>query len=164
MVLEKGLHRFPHAVKDVFDSLPRIFKLLVVFAIVNAVLIAGITGTRIVTFQNTVFVKTIDVGVYCDANCTSLIQGIDWGILEPGENRTNDIYLRNEGNTEISLSIWAANWSSSEAEEFMSFDAIHQSEPVQIGETILVRLILHLLPDIRDIDSFNFDIVIETTG
>ena len=165
MVLEKGLYRFPHVVKEVFDSLPRIFKLLVVFAIVNAVLIAGITGTQIVAFQNTVFVKMVEVGVYWDANCTSDIErtGIDWGIMEPGENKTNDIYLKNEGTTEISLSISAANWSSSEAEEFMSFHAIHQSEPVQIGEIILVRLVLHLFPDVRDIDSFNFDIVIEPT-
>lgn len=165
MCLEKGLQRFSvEEAKQAFKSLPPIFKLLVAFGLVNALLIAGITGVQFEALQNTVIVKSIDIGVYWDANCTIDVDDIDWGIMEPGENKTLETYLRNKGNVKIFLSILPADWSSPEVEELMSFSTSYQGQPVGARETIPLNLTLHLSPAVRDVDTFGFSIIIEIRG
>lgn len=154
----------PHGAKELFAALPPIFKLLIVFAIINVLLIAGIASTQLVVFRNTAIVKSIHVGVYWDANCSIPVQGIDWGVIEPGENKTIMVYVRNEGNWAFSLSIWAANWSSPEAEQYMNFTSDYQGQPVAVNEVIPVALILSVAPEIQNIKSFSFDVVIVISG
>jgi len=162
---KKGLRKVSiNEVRQVFESLPQLFKLIIVFALVNAFLVAGIPSVQQVAFQSTGLIKSISVGVYWDVNCTIQVGGIDWGIMEPGENITREVYLINEGNAEVVLSIWAANWSSPEVEEFMDFSSDYQDDQVVIADKIPLKLILHVSPEIRDIETFGFDIVIETRG
>ena len=151
-------------VKQAFESLPPLFKLIVAFALVNALLVAGISSVQQVAFRSAGLVISVSVGVYWDVNCTNDVEGIDWGPVEPGEKITREVYLRNEGNAEVVLSIWAANWSSPEVEEFMGFSSDYQDQPVGIADKIPLKLILHLSPEIKDIETFGFDIVIETRG
>ncbi len=159
----KLLGRFsPSVAKDVFSALPPIFKLLIVLAIVNGFLIANTASTQFVVFRNTAIVKSIDIGVYWDVDCTSPVEAIDWGIIEPGENKTVDVYVRNEGNSELVLSIWAANWSSPEVEHYINFTSDYQGQPIGVDGAIRVALILSLSWDVRDITAFSFDVVIET--
>lgn len=161
----KLLRRFSwHAAKEMFSALPPIFKLLVVLAMVNGFLIASITSTQFVVFRNTAIVKSINIGVYWDVDCLSPVEGVDWGIIEPGENKTVVVYVRNEGNSELFLSIWAANWSSPEVELYMSFTSDYQGQPVGVGDAIPVALILSMSRDVEDITAFSFDVVIETRG
>jgi len=164
-LFKKGLRKVSiKEVKQAFESSPQLFKLIIVFALVNVLLVAGISSVQQVAFQSTGLVKSINVGVYLDANCTIQVGGIDWGLMEPGENITREVYLRNEGNVEVVLSIWAANWSSPEVEEFMDFSSDYQDSPVGVANKIPLKLILHLSPDIKEIETFGFDIIIETRG
>ncbi|MCW3986009.1 MAG: hypothetical protein NWE91_06345 [Candidatus Bathyarchaeota archaeon] len=152
------------AARDVFAAWPPIFKLLIVLAIVNGFLIANTASTQLVVFRNTAIVKSINIGVYRDVDCTSPVEAIDWGIIEPGENMTIDVYVRNEGNSELVLSIWAANWSSPEVEHYMNFTSDYQDQPIGVGDALPVALILSLSWDVRDITAFSFDVIIETRG
>jgi len=159
------LGRFSLSVaKDVFSALPPIFKLLIMLAIVNAILIANTASTQFVVFRNTAIVKSINIGVYWDVDCASSVEGIDWGIIEPGENKTVDVYVRNEGNSELVLSIWAANWSSPQVEYYMNFTSEYQDQSISVDGVMPVALILSLSRDVRDITAFSFDVIIETQG
>jgi hypothetical protein len=149
---------------EVFSALPPIFKLLVVVLIVNAFLIAAIGSTQLKVFRNTAIIKSIEVGVYQDANCSNPLQGIDWGIIEPGENKTEIAYIRNEGNWEFHLSVYAANWTPPEAESYMKVSSDYQGQPIPVGSIVRVGLVLSLAEDVKDITSFDFDLVIEVEG
>lgn len=149
---------------EVFSALPPIFKLLVVLLIVNAFLIAAIGSTQLKVFRNTAIIKSIEVGVYEDANCSYPVEGIDWGIIEPGENKTEIVYMRNEGNWEFHLSVYAVNWAPPETESYMNVTSDYQGQPIPVGSTVRVELVLSLSEDVRDITSFNFDLVIEVEG
>jgi hypothetical protein len=115
-------------------------------------------------FRNTAIIKSIEVGVYQDANCTDPVEGIDWGIIEPGESKTEIAYLRNEGNWEFHLSVYAANWTPPETESYMSLTSNYQGQSIAVGSTVRVELVLSLSEDVKDITSFDFDLVIEVEG
>jgi hypothetical protein len=117
--------------------------------------------------RNTAIVKSIEVGVYWDASCATPFgenDMIDWGAIGPGENTTVAVYLRNEGNWRFILSINATNWSSPEAAEFIEFTTDYGGQPVAVDEMIPVTFVLSVLPEIRDVVSFGFDIVIDANG
>lgn len=153
-----------YAVRKTLIALPPIFKLVVAFAVVNVLLIAVISSSQFRVFRNTAIVKSINIGVYWDVNCTDPVGGIDWGVIEPDENKTVEVYVRNEGNWEATLSIWAANWSSLEVEGFMSFTSDYQGQPLGVNQVLPVAFVLSVSAETKDVDSFAFDIVIEATG
>ena len=152
------------AAKETFLTLPRIFKLLIVFALVNTFLIAGITGTRLVIFQNTAIVKSINVGVYSDADCSSIVNAIDWGKIEPGEDKIVDVFIRNEGNSDVILQIRAVDWSPPEVSQYATLKCTHQGQIIEVGGTVKVSLILSLNSTVTEIANFSFDIMIEASG
>jgi hypothetical protein len=148
-------------------GLPPLAKLLVIFVILNALIIGGIASQQQIVFRNTAIVKSIDVGAYWDELCFNSIganDGIDWGAIGPGENSTVVVYLRNEGNWRFTLSVRAANWSSPEAERYITFTTDYSGELIAVDGVIPVELALFISPDIRDVASFSFDIVIEADG
>jgi hypothetical protein len=149
---------------EVFSALPPILKLLVVLVLVNALLIAAIGGTQFKVFRNTAIIKSIEVGVYEDQDCSHPLQGIDWGVIELGQNKTQIAYMRNEGNWEFHLSVFAANWTPPEAERYMNLTSDYQGQPIPVGSTVRVELVLSLSEDVVNITSFSFDLVIEAEG
>jgi hypothetical protein len=50
-------------------------------------------------------VKAVGVGVFWGVNCTNVVTEIDWGLVEPGYHVNATIYLKNEGNAPITLSL-----------------------------------------------------------
>lgn len=85
--------------------------------------------------------------VYVDENRTSETSEIDWGVLEPGQNRTVMVYL-----IASEVAVNASNWVPEIAQNFLSLT----SEFVG-GE---LKLTLHVSPEIRDITDFSFDVII----
>ena len=146
---------------EAFSALPPIFKLLVVLVVVGSLFAVVIGGTQFKVLRNTAIIKSTEVGVYWDADCSDPVEEIDWGVIGPAENKTTVVYMRNEGNWEFHLSVYAANWSSPEAESYMSLTSDYQDQPIPVGGLARVELILSLSEDVRDIASFNFDLVIE---
>lgn len=153
-------------VKATFLGLPPLFKLLIVLVIVNVPLIARTANIQHnVIFESIGLMKSINIGVYWDSNCTKPVDtGIDWGIIEPGTNKTVTLFVKNEGNWETTLSLQATKWSSPEAEQFLSLSANYQGQPVQTGEVIPVELSLSVESETRDIELFSFEVVIEARG
>ena len=48
--------------------------------------------------SNKAAIKAVGVGVYQDPGLTVPLTEIDWGILEPGEEKNHTAYIRNESN------------------------------------------------------------------
>jgi len=150
--------------KEIFLALPPLFKLLVIFVILNTFLVVSISSIQLRVFRNTAIIKSINVGIYWDPNCTNPVEDIDWGVIEPGESKMVMAYMKNEGNWEMSLSIKATGWEPDAAEQYMSFNSDYEGQRIGIGDVMHVALILSLSRDVRDLSVFSFHVVIEASG
>ena len=127
---------------------------LLSYAVSNYLRIIASTGT----------VKTVNVGVYWNQNCTETVTTIDWGMLEPGESKNITIYLKNEGNTPINLSLNTSNWNPAEAEKYISLAWTISGENLQPDQALPTTLVLSVKQNITDVTTFNFDIIIMGEG
>lgn len=89
---------------------------VLVFAIMA--LVAGAVGTLVTTRTvsnsgniRVVTPSSVQLGVYSDSCCTTALSSVSWGTLDLGTTATATIYLKNEGNVPLTLSINASNWA-----------------------------------------------------
>jgi len=106
---------------------------------------------------------TVDVGVYLDSQCTTQLSSMTWGTLEPGANQNVVCYIKNEGNTAMTLSMYASNWSPSSAENYLTLNWNYDSSPIDPDEVVQITFTLTVSPDITGITTFGFDITIVGT-
>ena len=105
-------------------------------------------------------VKAFGVEVYWDSNCSVPVSPIDWGLVEPGLASNVTVYIRNEGNYGVTLFLSADNWTPENASDYLTLRWDYVGQIINLGETIQVTLSLLASPDIEDITSFSFDIII----
>lgn len=116
------------------------------------------------TISNTGSVEAIGVGVYWDQSCADTVTSIDWGVLEPDSNVTRTVYIRNEGNTEATLSVATSNWNPSDASNYMTLGWDYGGQTLNANEVIEVKLTLSVSASIVGITTFSFDITIAANG
>ena len=81
---------------------------LVGMAVGSALTFALLTSQRAI--PSTGLVVSVGFGVFSDEGCSQNLTSIDWGSVHPGESVSRVIYVKNTGNTPISLSIAANGW------------------------------------------------------
>jgi len=106
---------------------------------------------------------TVDIGVYSDSQCTTQLTSMTWGTLEPGANQNVVCYIKNEGNTAMTLSMYASNWSPASAENYLTLNWNYDSTPIDPDEVVQITFTLTVSPDITGITTFGFDITIVGT-
>jgi len=138
--------------------------ILVVGALVAvSALVSGLLITS-QTIPNMGNVKAIGVGVYSDSSCTEEVLFIEWGTLDPGETSDETVYIRNEGNVAVVLSITAENWSPASASNYMTLGwNLEEGYVLNHGESVETVLTLSVSLSISGVESFTFDIVITGT-
>lgn len=119
-------------------------------------------SNRNVAYANSV--RGVGVGIYWDQDCTNRTLWLDWGLIEPGSNSTVMIYVRNEGDSAVSLWVATSNWTPSVALSYMTLIWTYPGIILSADEVIPMDLILDVSPTVSGITDFSFDIVITTTG
>jgi hypothetical protein len=109
-------------------------------------------------------VKAIGVMVYSDANATDRLTSIDWGIVEPGEDKNVICYIRNEGNFAVTLSLLTENWSPSNASQYITSSWNYDGHSIGLGEIVEVTINLGVSDSVSGITDFSFDVVIVGSG
>jgi hypothetical protein len=92
-------------------------------------------------------VKTVGVEAFWDINCTSMVTEINWGLVEPGYHVNATIYLRNEGNTPITLSLNTENWNPSNASNYIALNWDYVGQTVDPGVVMRTDLTLAVSPN-----------------
>jgi uncharacterized membrane protein len=105
-----------------------------------------------------------DIGVYWDASFTNRTTAINWGILDPGTTKSFSIYIHNEGNYALTLSMSAANWNPSTASNYLTMNWNYNGQTVNPNEYVRVTLTLTVSASITGISNFSFDINLVGTG
>lgn len=144
--------------------------LMVSLAFVLGVLLIGLleNSSSLIQTSRTVpsggSVKGVGVGIYWDNTCTNTASSINWGVLDPGSNKTVTVYIRNEGNAVATLSETTQNWNPSSASNYLTFKWNYAGQTMSVNQVLQVKLTLTVSPTISQITGFSFDITIIAAG
>jgi len=141
-------------------------------AVVTLVVIVTVAVTAIVAFgalsnsrnvQSFGTVKTVNVGVYWDNDCTNATSTVNWGTLEPGAAKNFTIYVKNEGSVAVVLSMSTENWNPASASSYITLSWNRESHALSHGSVVQAVLTLSVSSEISGITNFSFDIIITGT-
>jgi hypothetical protein len=137
---------------------------IVVSLVLNLFLLSTISGqlsTRTQMYSyGSIQIQTAGIAVYRDSGCTTKVSNVPWGTLTPGSIGSYTIYVRNEGSIPLSLFFGTANWSPSNAANYMTLSSNYGGQTIAPNQVILVTLRLTVSQSISDISTFSFDIVL----
>jgi len=133
------------------------------------ILIAVILGTITGSFNanKTVHANSVrgfGAEIHWDQGCTHRTLSFDWGSIEPGSNKTFAVYIRNEGDSAVCLSMATSNWAPSAAYSYMTLNWNYSGQILSVGKVIPLELILAVSPSVTGITHFSFDLTIATTS
>ncbi len=120
--------------------------------------------TKSLTLPSVGSVTGVGVGVYWDSGCSKVVSSIDWGVIQPGSTKDVMVYVRNEGNVAVTLSMQTKNWNPSTASSYITFSWSYGGQSINPNGVIQITLKLSVSPNIQGITSFSFDIVITASG
>ena len=115
-------------------------------------------------FSNTGTLKKIGVGIYTNSLCNNPVSSLSWGLIEPNCNQYLTAYVKNEGNSPTTISLHSSNWNPLNAESYVSITWNYDGEILDPEESIRVTFILTVSPNVEEISTFNFDVIIVGTG
>jgi len=126
------------------------------FLVVNVFLFNTIGGQLLAStsLQSHGMVETIGVAAYRDSTCTTSMTGVDWGTITPGVSNTNTFYVRNEGNSEITLSFNTQNWNPINARSYMSISWNYAGQTISPNQVVQVTFTLSVSQGISGVESF----------
>lgn len=116
------------------------------------------------TVPSSGLVKGIGVGIYWNSACTNKTTSINWGLLEPGSNKTVTVYIRNEGNAAAALSLTTQNWNPTNTSTYITLNWNYAGQTLSVGQILQVKLTLVISPNITGIANFSFDTIISAIG
>ena len=116
------------------------------------------------TVPNAGSVKGIGVGIYWDQACTNKTSSINWGLLDPGSNKSVTVYVRNEGNAPATLSKTVQNWNPSTATSYLSLNWSYAGQTMSVSQVLQLKLTLLVSSSVSGISNFSFDTSIVATA
>ena len=108
-------------------------------------------------------ITAVNVGVYTNSACTNNCTSIDWGTLSPGGSTTKTIYVKNTGTIPVTLSMATANWSPSNANNYLTITWNRANYALASGSSVSATLTLTASSSAGAITNFSFDIIITGT-
>ena len=116
------------------------------------------------TLGNTGSVKAVGVAVYWNSNGTTPVTSFNWGMLDPNSTKTQTCYIKNEGNSVLTLSMTTSNWNPSNAVQYMKFSWNLGGQTLNAGQIKPATFTLQIFANVTGITNFSFDVTIVGTG
>jgi hypothetical protein len=136
-----------------------------VVAITFAGLMMSALGTLVATqtISNTGTVTAVGVSIYTNSTCTTALSSINWGNLYPGNATTRTMYVKNTGNTPVTLNMTVNSWSSPSASSNLKLTWNQEKTQLTAGTGVTATLTLTVSSTISNVTSFSFNIIITGT-
>lgn len=129
-------------------------------SLVSQALPAG-QASKTLSSSGSIQIQTsVGVGVYSNYQCTTPLSSVSWGTLEPGTSKQISCYIKNEGNTPITLGLETSNWNPLTAANYLNLTWNYNNQPINPTNSVAVTLTLAVSPSIAGITTFGFDISI----
>lgn len=126
---------------------------VIIVAILIGVAIANVLQS-IRPVQQTGIITSVDIQVYSDAQCTTVLTEINWGTVESPSINTRTIYVKNIGNTPVTLDLM----DDAPADYSVSWNQINT--PLDADESVAAIITLSVPSGLPKGSTFNFDITI----
>lgn len=140
-------------------------KAILLTATVIALLLATIIGLVYFRRISSVgVIKTVGCDVFWDSSLTQRVTSIDWGMLSPGQEKNQSVYIKNTSNVKANLTLGTESWEPSSASDYISLFWNYNNQSLAVGEAIYVTFTLTVAQNITGITNFKFDIVIIASG
>jgi hypothetical protein len=139
---------------------------VVLVVAVTVIVVSVLASTLLIASQripNSGDVRAVGVGVYWDSDCTNNVTHIDWAFIEPGKNTSITVYISNGGTLPLKLNMTTEYWSPASAVNGIFLTWNREDYVLNADSTVQAVLTLSVSPDISDITSFSFDIIITGT-
>ena len=141
-----------------------IILLTAIGAIITATTAGLLTASQTLSSGGNVQVTAVGVGIYSDSACTLNLTSISWGTIKPGEAVTRTIYVKNTGNTPITLSMATNTWAPPEANGPIAITWDKEAATLNAGNSTAAVLTLSVSSSITGVTNFSVNIIITGTG
>jgi len=102
-------------------------------------------------------VKGINVGLYWDQACTTPVESIQWGLIEPGATTNKTVYIQNEGDANTTLAMTLSNWNPTNSPDYIGITWNYTGQTLDTNQAIPVTFTLSISENIQGVTNFNFD-------
>ena len=140
---------------------------VVLAILVTIVATAGVTFGLLseskVNFPNTGVLTTSNLGVYTTSGCTANLTSIAWGQVRAGSSYTKTAYVRNNGNTDLTLSMTTLNWSPSALSSILQVTWNYGGAKLTPGQVLAVTWTLTIPSGVSGYTNFSFDLSVTGT-
>ncbi len=109
-------------------------------------------------------ISAVNVGIYTDVACTQACTSINWGNLAPGNSTTKIIYIKNNGNIPLTLSMSTPSWTPSNANTYLTLSWDRTNAVLNPGNSVKATLTLTATANAGSISAFSFNIIITGTA
>jgi len=141
-------------------------QILLIYVLVASVLVASTFA--VITIQKDIpgagSIKGVGLGIYWDPQCRNETSSIDFGLLEAGYQQDFTLYLENQGNTDLTLSMTTKNWNPIGASDYISLTWNREGQEISAEQVMSFVLRISVSSNIEDVSSFSLDITIYGTG
>jgi hypothetical protein len=134
------------------------FAALITTAILLTVVTAGVISTQTLPSNGTI--SAVNVGVYSDYQCTTNCTSISWGSLQPDDEATRTVYVKNTGSVPITITMTTENWAPTSASSVLDLTWNRQNYVLNSGQSVSAALTLAVDSDTGSLTNFSFDIII----
>lgn len=116
------------------------------------------------TIFSTGTITTVNIEVYSDSECTQKLTSINWGQTAPGENVSTTIYVKNTGNTPVTLSMTTDSWNPQAAHSYITLTWNKSGISLPAGNSTAAVLTITVASNITGITSYSLNIIITGTN
>ena len=116
------------------------------------------------TITSTGVLATTNLGLYSDSACTQSLASIDWGTISLGGSVSRTVYVKNLGNTQVTLSMAKTNWNPATANGPITLTWNRESTVLAASQVLTATLTLTVSSTASGITTFSVDVVVSGIG
>jgi hypothetical protein len=142
-------------------------KTIIAATCILAIIALGITIEDSASNKSLVYAQTVNgigVGIYWDQACLNQTLSLNWGTIAAGSSKNLTVYIRNEGNSAISMLLSTSDWTPPSASSYISLNWNYTNQRLKANEVIPIELTLTISPNIDGITDFNHVTTITAIG
>jgi hypothetical protein len=92
------------------------------------------------------------------------LSSISWGVLSPGATSSLVLYVRNQGNTAVTLSKGMSNFNPSTLSSYLTLNWDYSNQVLSPGATLKITLTLTVSASTPAMANFSFSTTITATS
>lgn len=134
---------------------------VVAVALMMASVLAVLQSSRTISSHGTI--RGVNVGVYQDIGGSQLLSSVDWGTIDNGSQSVKTVYVKNEGTSNMTLSLGNNTWVPVDATSYLTLAWNREGFVLATGANVSAVLTLSVSPTFTNGTDFSFNIVITGT-